>query len=105
MFYNFRKTIEVLNKTERYLLVAAVFVLLLSLFLLGVSTFYKRTVMAPVGGGQFNEGVVGQPILINPLIVNQNKRITILSSLFLATSWIWRKNILRAKTAKLGMWF
>ena len=73
MFYNLRRTIEALNKTERFLLVAAICVLILSLFFFGILTFYKKTVIAPVEGGRFTEGIVGQPQFINPLIA-QNKQ-------------------------------
>jgi len=73
VFYNLKRTIETLNKTERFLLIAGIFVFIFSLLLLGINAFYKKTVIAPVQGGQFTEGTVGQPVTINPLIVNQNR--------------------------------
>lgn len=73
MLYNLKKTIEVLNETERYFLVGAVLVLIISSILFGISLFYKKTVIAPVAGGSFTEGIIGQPIFINPLIAEENK--------------------------------
>ena len=43
-----------------------------ALFFYGVNAFYGATILAPVPGGSYTEGVVGQPIAINPLIAGTN---------------------------------
>lgn len=43
-----------------------------SALFLSINTFYTETVTEPVEGGAYTEGVVGQPIAVNPLIAGDN---------------------------------
>lgn len=45
---------------------------MLSFILNSANIFYKKTVLAPIEGGVFREGLVGQPIAINPLVSLSN---------------------------------
>ena len=58
---------------ERQIFQSASIVFLLSFFLNGANIFYKTTILSPIEGGNYVEGVVGQPIAINPLISGQNE--------------------------------
>jgi len=60
------------SRKERITFIAAFFVLAISLFLLLSSVIRQNTILSPVEGGEYVEGIVGQPTLINPLFAEGN---------------------------------
>ena len=57
-----------LSERERKVLIGALVVFAVSGGVLGARLYYKNTVENPIEGGKFTEGIVGQPVAINPLI-------------------------------------
>jgi peptide/nickel transport system substrate-binding protein len=72
MFSQFHKIFDVFNETERRVFQGALTVFAITLVLNGANIFYERTMLAPIEGGSYTEGVVGQPIAINPLLAANN---------------------------------
>jgi len=72
MFSKFHKIFDSFTKLERQVFQGASIVFAFSIFLNGVNLFYQTTVLTPISGGTYTEGVVGQPIAINPLIAGSN---------------------------------
>lgn len=72
MFYKFLQLLKSLSEKERYFLIAASLVFLISSVALSIVLFYQNTVAQPVEGGSYTEGIVGQPIAVNPLIAGEN---------------------------------
>ncbi len=60
-------------KKERIIFLAAAFVFLVSLIVALVKISQNKTILIPVEGGEFIEGVVGQPVFINPLFSGNNE--------------------------------
>lgn len=63
---------KILSKKERYLILSLLIVILGSVIAIPFSTFYHFTKPAPDYGGSFNEGIVGEPHYINPLLSQTN---------------------------------
>ena len=61
-----------LSRKERIAFVAAFFVFIISSFLLLIGIIQQNTILSPVEGGEYVEGIVGQPTLINPLFAEGN---------------------------------
>ena len=59
--------VKVLSKKEQLVLLGAAVVFLVSAITYGTLYFQAKTVSVAAEGGEFNEGVVGQPAFINPL--------------------------------------
>ena len=57
-----------LSDKERKVLIVALAVFVVAAVIWGVRFYYHSTVEKPVEGGRFTEGMVGQPVAINPLI-------------------------------------
>lgn len=72
MFYKISQIFKSLTKKERRVFIAASSVFLVSAVILGVTTFYQTTTPEAVEGGSYTEGIVGQPVTINPLIAGDN---------------------------------
>ncbi len=72
MLFKFLQLLKSLTKKERYVLAGSALIFLISGIFFGLRTFYDQTVPQPVEGGSYVEGVVGQPIAINPLIAGDN---------------------------------
>ena len=72
------------SRKERIAFIAAFFVLIISSLLLLISIIKTNTVLSPVDGGEYVEGVVGQPIYINPIFAENNNPDNDLSQLFFA---------------------
>lgn len=72
------------SRKERIAFIAAFFVLIASSLLLAISVIKLNTVLTPVDGGEYVEGIVGQPIYINPLFAENNNSDNDLSQLFFA---------------------
>jgi len=72
MFSKFHKIFDSLTSKERQIFQTAVLIFVISSLLNGANLFYKKTILAPIEGGNYKEGLVGQPIAINPLIARNN---------------------------------
>lgn len=68
MFSKFHKIFDVLTALERQVFEGALAVFAVSLLLNGANVFYRETVLTPIGGGVYIEGLVGQPIALNPIL-------------------------------------
>jgi peptide/nickel transport system substrate-binding protein len=65
-----KKFIQLLTKKERIALFIAAGIFLISGSLWLINFLNKNTVAVPTGSGKYNEGVIGQPKFINPIISN-----------------------------------
>ncbi len=72
MFYLFHKIIRSLSLLEKRIAIGASLIFLISLFFITVNIYYQKTVEQPIIGGVYTEGLVGQPIFVNPLIAANN---------------------------------
>lgn len=72
------------SRKERIAFIAAFFVLITSSLLLLISTIQANTILSAADGGEYVEGIVGQPIHINPLFAENNNPDNDLSQLFFA---------------------
>lgn len=70
MLKNIFLTITSLSRKERGAILILLFVLTTSLFVRGIIAFQEKTELVPTKGGVLVEGVLGQPIAINPIISN-----------------------------------
>jgi peptide/nickel transport system substrate-binding protein len=73
MFSKLHTIFDSLTNIERKVFQGALLVFLVSLILNGANAFYKTTSLQPIKGGRYVEGVVGQPIALNPLIAANNE--------------------------------
>lgn len=58
------------SKRERGIFAAAFLMFILSLFFVAIDFIGQKTILIPVSGGEFIEGVVGQPVFINPVLAS-----------------------------------
>lgn len=72
MLYKLFQILKTLSVKERYIVASACGIFVLSAILLGVSFFYQQTIASPVEGGGYKEGIIGQPVAINPIIAGDN---------------------------------
>lgn len=72
------------SRKERVAFIAAFFVMVVSSLLLLISVIENNTVLQPIDGGEYVEGIVGQPIYINPIFAETNNPDNDLSQLFFA---------------------
>ena len=63
-----RKLPSVLAKKERYFILILILLLLISFFGWLISYNIKHTIVVPKHGGSFNEGIIGSPQFINPVL-------------------------------------
>src|SRR3989338_911248 len=61
-----------LGRIERIIFVGAILILLLSFGIKSALYVEANTRLAPAEGGEFREGVIGQPVFINPIIPTTN---------------------------------
>lgn len=73
MFLRLSKLFSSLTKTERYIFSGAAIILIVASFFFLAQKFYDNAIEAPVSGGHYTEGVVGQPTTLNPLLVGGNE--------------------------------
>lgn len=57
---------------ERLIFAAAFLVLIISLVFVAALFISEKTELVPVAGGEYREGVLGQPTFVNPILVNGN---------------------------------
>ena len=72
MLSKFHKIFDALTQFERQLFQGAALVFTFSVVLNSANIFYKKTILAPIEGGSYTEGLIGQPIALNPIISNNN---------------------------------
>lgn len=63
-----KQIFAVLSKKERLALIGALVVCAIAGVLSGIFWFYAKTEVVPAYGGTFREGIVGQPVFINPVM-------------------------------------
>jgi peptide/nickel transport system substrate-binding protein len=67
-FKKFRYIPKTLSKFEKRLILILFFVILGSIFWLGIRAYPKHIRIEPDYGGTYSEGVVGEPLYINPIL-------------------------------------
>ncbi len=73
MFYKIAHILKSLSRTERKIFITAAVIFAVSASIWLVYLYYTNTVPTPIRGGAYTEGVVGQPVAINPLISSENE--------------------------------
>ena len=68
----FPQIFKVFSKTERLIFIVASVLFLVTSALKTSAFLEKNTVLIPVSGGEYAEGVVGQPTFINPILASNN---------------------------------
>jgi len=63
-----KKLLSVLNKKERYILSGLFLILIISLITFILIINFKDTTLVPKYGGSFEEGIVGNPQYLNPVL-------------------------------------
>ncbi len=63
-----RELIRVLTKKERIFLVGASFIFIITLIIYALLAIQLHTHAIPTRGGEYTEGIVGQPVFINPVM-------------------------------------
>lgn len=101
MLFKLSQLVKSFSQKERLLFGAACLIFITSAVLLGIATFYGKTVAEPVEGGSYVEGIVGQPIAINPLIVGDNDADRDLISLLFANLFDLAENYKVDETQKI----
>jgi len=63
---------KVLSKKERYLIFSFVLIILGSIVAIPFTSYYHFTESVPTYGGSFDEGIIGEPRYVNPLLSQTN---------------------------------
>lgn len=61
------------TRLEKYVFLGALFVFLAASFFWLTSIYYSRTIEVPLKSKQYSEGLIGQPVFINPVISATNE--------------------------------
>ncbi len=73
MFYLLYKTFSNTSAREQLFFIGAFIIFFLSGAFVIINAYYAATREIPAFGGTYTEGIVGQPVFINPLIANGNE--------------------------------
>lgn len=73
MFRTLLRLFKSFTKTERYLFVGAAVIFIVAFGFNTAKLIYHSTTLMPAEGGQYTEGLVGQPITLNPLMGGANE--------------------------------
>ncbi len=73
MFRTLLRLFNSFTKKERYLFVGGSVIFIVALSFAVTTAIYHRTTLTPAVGGEYSEGLVGQPIALNPLIGGANE--------------------------------
>jgi len=65
---NLKLILKALTKKERIVFIAATGFFVAGFFGNAAIAFREKTVLAPIEGGSYREAVIGQPVVINPVI-------------------------------------
>lgn len=85
MLSRFSQIFNSFSKKERLIFAGSALVFLIAGIWLLTFFVQKNTVLAPLKGGEYTEGVVGQPIFINPVLAQLNSVDSDISELVFAT--------------------
>ncbi len=77
-----RKVFSLMGKTEKIVLGLLLIIALGSFILSLKNIYYQKTTAAAAFGGQFSEGVLGQPAYINPLLAKSEPDVTLTKLVF-----------------------
>jgi len=72
MFYVIYQIFKNFTKTERRIFQISLALFLISGLLWGILTFLTKTITVPASSSLYKEGMVGQPIAVNPILVGTN---------------------------------
>ena len=61
-----------LSRTERLIFIASCLIFITSSIFIGVNFLYQDTNFVPISGGEYIEGLIGQPTFINPVLAGSN---------------------------------
>ncbi|MBI3638294.1 hypothetical protein HY227_00950 [Candidatus Wolfebacteria bacterium] len=75
MFSKFIKIFRTFTRNEKLLFGAAFLIFLTSFIFMAVYAIGQRTIRAAVPGGEYKEGVIGQPAFINPILLGGELRL------------------------------
>lgn len=67
-----RNFFKILSKKEKYLFFFFLFLAITSCCFLIINWYYNNTTLIPKSGGEYKEGLIGQPRFINPLYLSSN---------------------------------
>lgn len=68
MFSKLRQLYQVLSRKEKWALLLNAAVFALATILLSITVFLNITEEVPLAGGRWTEGIIGQPVFINPAV-------------------------------------
>ncbi len=68
----FLQIIKSFSRNERLIFISAGLIFIISFIFVVFNFFYRHTDLVPVSGGQYIEGVVGQPSFVNPVLAGGN---------------------------------
>jgi peptide/nickel transport system substrate-binding protein len=71
MFF-WKKLFQTLSGRERLTVNFLIFIVVISLLVSSVAFYYHLTKAIPIAGGEYVEGVVGQPVYVNPVLAIGN---------------------------------
>jgi len=72
LWYKIKALIKHLNSSEKKVFYFFIILLLISGSSLSFIVFNKLTKTVPIFGGKYTEGIIGQPVFINPVIAGNN---------------------------------
>ncbi len=76
---------KILSRKEKFILYLALIVLIVSLTFWAINFFLSSTEKVPTFGGEITEGMVGQPMYINPILSQSNEIDSSLSRLIFSS--------------------
>lgn len=71
-FSQWKRFFNVLSKKEKKLFFLFFFLFVISAVFLNLNYYFKKTDVLPASGGEYKEGLIGQPRFINPLYLSDN---------------------------------
>lgn len=72
MLTNLSKILRSFSKNERLIFIAAAVVFVLAGVFISINFINDQTVLLPVAGGSYEEGMLGQPSFVNPALMSSN---------------------------------
>ncbi len=72
MFSDIVSLLKSLTRRERLVFFGSVLIFFVALIFTLIAVFYRNTVLEPAQGGEYREGLVGQPVVINPILAGNN---------------------------------
>lgn len=78
----FIRLIKGLSWFERWIFIIAALAFILSFIFIGGNFLYKNTELKPVFGGEYTEGIIGQPVFVNPVLANSETDLDLIEMIF-----------------------